>query len=27
VFAAHPDPMGNVRGHMLSYIKKAWFGS
>jgi hypothetical protein len=25
VFAAHPDPMGNVRGHMLSYIKKAWF--
>jgi hypothetical protein len=27
VFAAHPDPMGNVRGHMLSYIKKAWFDS
>jgi len=24
VFAAHPDPMGNMRGQMLSYIKKAW---
>jgi hypothetical protein len=24
LFAAHPDPMGNMRGHMLSYIKKAW---
>jgi hypothetical protein len=27
IFAAHPDPMGNVRGHMLSYIKKAWSDS
>jgi len=27
IFAAHPDPMGNVRGQMLSYIKKAWSGS
>jgi hypothetical protein len=24
VFAALPDPMANMRGHMLSYIKKAW---
>jgi hypothetical protein len=26
IFAALPDPMSNMRGLMLGYIKKAWSG-